>query len=191
MLNKNKATGNDKISALILKMLADCLAMPFTKMIRRLFHSGCWPTRWKFHLIVPIFKKGAAFKPGNYRGVHLTTILSKVAEKMIGLHLVPYLRKHAFGDNQWAFTTGLSARDLVAMLMLSWILAICTGQKIAAFLGDISGAFDRVFVPYLLAKLQRCGIGDKLVNFLADYLAPRQGQVLGQGAFSDFFRNCK
>ena len=52
---------------------------------------------------------------------------------------------------------------------------------------DISGAFDRVFVPYLLAKLQRCGVGPMLLRFLADYLAPRQGQVLVQGAYSDSF----
>ena len=117
----------------------------------------------------------------------MTTILSKIAEKMIALHLVPHLRKHAFGDNQWAFTTGLSARDLVAMLMMSWILAICTGNKIVAYLSDISGAFDRVFVPILLAKLQRCGIGSTLLKFFADYLAPRHGQVLVQGAYSDEF----
>jgi hypothetical protein len=187
LLNKNKATGSDKISAQILKMLAECLALPLTKVVRRLFHEGCWPKCWKYHLVVPIFKKGAAFKPGNYRGVHLTTILSKVAEKMIALHLVPFLRKHAFGENQWAFTTGLSAKDLVAMLMCSWILAICTGHKIATYLSDISGAFDRVFVPYLLAKLQRCGVGETFLRFFADYLAARHGQVLVQGAFSDPF----
>ena len=89
---------------------------------------------------MPIYKKGPAFEPGNYRGVHLTTILSKQAEKMVGLHLVPHLRRYAFGTNQWAFSTGLSARDLVTMLVLSWILAVCTGQKVVAYLSDISEA---------------------------------------------------
>ena len=128
-LDANKATGNDKISALILKRLADVLAVPFTRVERRLFYSACWPSVWKYHLLVPIFKKGAAFLPGNYRGVHLTTILSKVAERLIGIHLVPFLRRTAFGTNQWAFTAGLSSRDLVTMLMMSWILGICTDKK--------------------------------------------------------------
>ena len=92
-LDEAKATGHDKISALILKRLCDCLAVPFTKVCRRLFKEGCWPSVWKFHLIAPIFKRGAAFKPDNYRGVHLTTILSKVAEKMLGLQLTPFLQK--------------------------------------------------------------------------------------------------
>ena len=184
-LDKNKATGNDMISAEILKMLGDVLYLPFTKVCQRLFHEGCWPDVWKKHLIVPIYKRDPAFEPGNYRGVHLTTILSKIAEKMIALQLVPYLRRHAFRENQWAFSTGLSARDLVTMLVLSWILAICTGNKVAAYLSDISGAFDKVFVPYLLAKLHRYGVGTTLLNFLASYLSPRSGQVLVQGAYSD------
>ena len=117
--------------------------------------------------------------------MHLTTILSKIAEKMIALQLVPYLRRHAFGENQSAFSTGLSARDLVTMLVLSWILAIFAGNKVAAYLSDISGAFDKVFVPYLLAKLHRYGVGTTLLNFLASYLSPRSGQVLVQGAYSD------
>ena len=151
-LDTNEATGNDKISALILKRLADVLAIPFTRVVRRLFYAACWPSVWKYHLLVPIFKQGAAFLPGNYRDVHLTTVLSKVAERLLGIHLVPYLRRTAFGQNQWAFTAGLSTRDLVTMLMMSWILAICSGKKVGAFLSDISGAFDKVFKPYLLAK---------------------------------------
>ena len=132
-LDVNKATGNDKISALILKRLADVLAIPFTRVVRRLFYAACWPSVWKYHLMVPIFKKGAAFLPGNYRGVHLTTILSKVAKRLLGIHLVPFLRRVAFGKNQWAFTAGLSSRDLVTMLMMSWILAVCSGKKLVHF----------------------------------------------------------
>ena len=186
-LDPTKATGHDKISAAILKRLHKCLAVPFTRLCRRLFFEGCWPSAWKHHLAVPIFKRGAAFKPDNYRGVHLTTVLSKVAEKMVGLHLSPFLQRHAFGANQWAFSTGLSARDLVTMLMMSWILVICTGKKVGAYLSDISGAFDRVFKPYLLAKLHACGVGASFLNFLDAYLAPRTGQVLVQGSCSDCF----
>ena len=172
------------VSAAILKRLCDCPVVPFTIVVRRLFHQGCWPTAWKTHLICPIFKRGAAFTPGNYRGVHLTTILSKTAEKMVGAHLVPYLQRKAFGENQWAFTPKLSSRDLVSMLMLSFILAVCTGKKIGCFLSDISGAFDRVCKETLLSKMQGFGIGETLLKFLDSYLAPRVGKVFVQGQYS-------
>ena len=175
-LEESKATAADQISATILKRLADCLGVPFALVVRRLFYAGCWPQVWKFHLIVPVFKKGSAFQPSNYFGVHLTTMLTKIAEKMVGVTLVPMLQKRAFGKNQWTFTPGLSARDLASMLMMSWILTMCHYKKISCFLNHISGASDRVFKPYLLAKLQYFGVGALFSN-----LSPRTGQAVVQG----------
>ena len=186
-LNNEIATGHDKISTAILKRLYDVLAVPFTIICRRLLYEGCWPKIWRMHLIVPIFKKGSAFKPNNYRGVHLTNAFSKIAERLIGLRLIPFLQSNAFGKNQWAFSKGLGSKDLVTMLIMSWILAICSGEKIGAYLSDITGAFDRVFKAYLLAKLNAAGIGPIFLNFLDSYLAPRQGRVVVQGESSDCF----
>ena len=184
-LDEKKATGGDMISAAILKRLCDCLAVPFTIVVRRLFYEGCWPSAWKHHLICPIFKRGAALKPDNYRGIHLTTILSKVAERLVGIHLVSFLQRTAYGDSQWAFSQGLSSRDLVAMLMMSIILAVCMGKKVGGFLSDISGAFDRVCKEYLLSKLQALGVGQTMLKFLDSYLAPRVGNVVVQGKYSE------
>ena len=184
-LDESKATGHDQISARILKRLGDVLAMPFTCVCRRLLYDGCWPDIWKIHLIAPIFKKGSAFMSGNYRGVHLTSILSKLAEKIIGHRLVPFLQHNAYGDNQWAFSTGLGAADLVTMLIMSWILGFCTGKKVGAYLSDISGAFDRVSKELLLAKLYQFGVGTTYLNFLDAYLAPRKGKVVVQGSASE------
>ena len=73
------------------------------------------------------------------------------------------------------------------MLVMSWTLAICCGQKVGAYLSDISGAFDKVFKPYLLAKLQAAGIIADFLNFLDSYLEPRIGRVVVQGTASDDF----
>ena len=96
-----------------------------------------------------------------------------------------FLQQGKFGENQWAFTTGRSARDLVTVLMMKWILAICTGSQIGAFLSDISGAFDRVFKPIILGKLRAAGVGEKFVNFMDAYLDSRIGRVVVEGQFSD------
>ena len=66
-----------------------------------------------------------------------------------------------------------------------WILAICTGNEIAAYLGDISGAFGRVYKDYLLAKLQASRVGSRYLNFLDAYLKPRKVVVAVEGVFSD------
>ena len=122
---------------------------------------------------------------GNYRGIHLTAILAKTAERFIARDLIAFLHTGKFGPEQWAFTPGLSARDLVTASVMFWILAICTGNKIAAYLGDISGAFDRVYKDYLLAKLQASGIGARYLNFLDAYLQSRKAVVAVEGVISD------
>ena len=186
-LNVSKATGPDCISAEILKHLAKEIAVPFAMICRRLLKEACWPSPWKLHHICPLYKRDSAYMAGNYRGIHLTSILSKTAEKFIGEPLIRFLQNGKFGKNQWAFTPGLSSRDLVTALILSWILCICSGKKIAAYLSDITGAFDRVFKDFLLAKLYAAGVGTQYLNFLDSYLQPRQGKVIVEGVASDIF----
>ena len=186
-LDESKATGPDRIPAKILKKIAPWIAVPFTGVCRRLLSEGCWPQLWKMHNICPLYKRKSAFQAGNYRGVHLSSILSKVAEKVIGKRLISFLQSGKFGDAQWAFSPGLSSRDLVTALVMSWILSICSGSKVAGYLSDISGAFDRVCKEYLLAKLQAAGVGDMYLQFLNAYLEPRQGQVIVEGTASDPF----
>ena len=118
-LDESKATGPDKIPATILKRIGDLIAQPFTILCRRLLHEGCWPRIWRLHQICPLYKRKTVFHARNFRGIHLTTILSKTAERIIGRLLIPFLQHRCFGANQWAFTPKLSARDLVTALLMS------------------------------------------------------------------------
>ena len=124
---------------------------------------------------MPIFKKLSVYLAANYRGVHLTSNVSKVVERVIANPLVMYLQQHGFGRNQWGFKKRCSARDLALMCVASWILTICGGRKIAAYLSDISGAFDKVFKDFLMAKLHSVGVPDLFLDFLNAYLEPRVG----------------
>ena len=56
---------------------------------------------------------------------------------------------------------------------------------IGGYLGDITGAFDRVCKEYLLAKLCNAGVGPLYLNFLDSYLQPRKAQVVVEGNSSD------
>ena len=69
----------------------------------------------------------------------------------------------------------------------SWILSITHGSKVGGYLSDISGAFDKVFKLFMMAKLFRAGVGDNYLRFLFAYLEPRKGQVAVEGELSDTF----
>ena len=51
---------------------------------------------------------------------------------------------------------------------------------------EISKTFDRVWHKGLLYKLQKAGIGGKLLSCFSDYLSNRYQRVVLPGAVSDF-----
>ena len=68
---------------------------------------------------------------------------------------------------------------------MSWVLAVCTGHKVATYLGDVSGAFDRIFKHYMFVKLHSSDVGTQYLNFLDSYLQPRKAVVAVEGVISD------
>ena len=188
-LDVSSSTGPDGLPGRILKELATVISWVVARLVSKLLHAGAWPRMWKYHWLHPLFKKGAVSNPNNYRGVHLTCVLSKVAERALKRIVVHFLLfAGAFGDSQWAYQTQRSCRDLVALLICRWLLAICRKHKVGIYLADISGAFDRVDSAILLAKLKRAGVGDVFLRFLSAYLDPRIATVLVQGHESDEFQ---
>ena len=190
-LDVTKATGPDKLAARILREMADELALPLTILCRRMLNEGVWPRRWRIHHLAPVFKRLSVYQPSNYRGIHLTNAMAKTAERLIGNELVRFLQNYGFGSDQWAFRKKSAARDMALYCVASWIHAICCCScKLVIYLGDIAGAFDRVFKEYLLGKLASAGVPDKFLDFLSSYLEPRIGYVTVEGVMSEAFVLC-
>ena len=116
------------------------------------------------------------YDPSNYRGIHLTSVLSKVVEKIV-VKPVKNVLEHGFGCHQWAYRAKRSSQDLVTLLICSWIFHVCCGCCVGAYLSDISGAFDRVHSPTLVKKLRNIGVGRRFTNFAESWLQPRSGKV--------------
>ena len=79
-------------------------------------------------------------------------------------------------------------RDLVTLLVASWIMAMHIGNKVGIYLSDFAAAFDRVFKQYMLAKCRRAGASDCFLTFLSECLTPRRASVIVDGVSSDPFR---
>ena len=144
------------LSAKVLQKCAGELVLPVAKLARHILSSGCWPDDWREHWLVPLYKKKEVWNPSNYRGVHLTSQLSKVMERMLGSFFMPFLAETgAFGPNQFAYTAKRSCKELLALNVLDWLWRFHCGRKVALYCSDVSGAFDRVHAERLLQKLQR------------------------------------
>ena len=68
-LRLDQATGPDGLSAKLLHMLSDVIALPLAILTRRIFQEGQWPARWRLHHICPLFKRGSVYLPDQYRGI--------------------------------------------------------------------------------------------------------------------------
>ena len=190
-LKLDKASGPDGMPVRIFVECCKELAPAIAVLVRFLLRSRMWPQIWRLHRIHPLYKKGAVSNATNYRGVHLTNILSKVAERVIGSLLGPYFdQADAFGVDQWAFRPKRSCRDLVALLVSRWLWAMDNGFKVAIYLSDIAGAFDKVDRDILLKRLKSAGLQDAMLDFLYSYLAPREAVVVVQGKESHRYRIC-
>ena len=88
----------------ILKQCAHSLASDLHKLVIAILTFGEWPTLWMVHWVVPLFKRKSVYDLGNYRGIHLTSQISKVAESVVAFLAVPQLiYTAAFGRNQFAY----------------------------------------------------------------------------------------
>ena len=186
-LNLDKTSGPDGLPVKIFRECRAVLAVAIAMLVRFVLRHKFWPSDWRRHHIHPLFKKGSVSMPGNYRGVHLTNVLSKIVERAIATFLTPFFDKFGYGIDQWAFRRGRSCRDLVALLISRWIWALDNGFKIALYLLDISRAFDRVDREILTQRLRDIGLPTALVDFLYAYLAPREATVVVQGSRSPLF----
>ena len=84
-LDEGNGTGPDLLPAKILKYCAQVLSVPTAILCRLILASGIWPTVWKLHWLFPLHKKKSKTNPVNYRGIHLTSQLSKVVKRLFAM----------------------------------------------------------------------------------------------------------
>ena len=112
-------------------------------------------------------------------------MVSKIVERMVAHVLTPYFeRTGTYGTDQWAFSPKRSCRNFVALLVLRYVWALDNGFKVAIYLSDISGAFDKVDRDILVMYLRNNGVSAGLCDFIQDYSAPRSAVVIVQGTKS-------
>ena len=84
--------------------------------------------------VVLLFKRKSVYDVANYRGIHLISQISKVAERVIASLFVPQLiYSGAIGRNQFAYMPEQGARDALAKLVLTWISLCGRQRKIAVY----------------------------------------------------------
>ena len=94
----------------------------------------------------------------NYRGVHLTSQLSKACERILGPGFQSFFEaSETYGPRQFAYMKGRGHRDALLANILQWLWWLETGHVVGLYCSDVSGAFDRVDRDILVRKLLSSG----------------------------------
>ena len=186
-LNVHKSPGPDLISTHVLKECAQELAIPLCVLFNKSFTSGLLPVDWKIANITPIHKKGSKHKKENYRQISLTSIISKVAEKIIRSRVLNFWTDHqVLNPNQFGFTKGKSTLAQLLSSFNDWSSSRNNSKTTDCIFLDLAKAFDSVPHERLLLKLQRHGIEGSLFLWFRNFLTNRQQRVVIRGTYSNW-----
>lgn len=180
--------GEDGIVGELLRKAGIGLAVAVTCLFNHMWANRMWPDAWRKAHLIPLYKReGLKTEPGNYRLLALTSVLSKSFEKVLDARLRAWAeRLSAISDWQGGFRAGRGCTD--QMFVLHEIMASRKEEKkqtIMAFL-DVAKAYDRVWRPGLWFKLQRLGVGKKMLQMLEVMFGRVSRRVLVNDAFTDY-----
>ena len=137
------------------------------KLFNIILSSGIYPTEWVQGLIFPIYKTGDPLNPSNYRGIAITSCLSKLFNSILNARLEKYILKNELIRNeQIGFKAGCRTPDHIFKLKTIIDKYLNKSKKVYACFIDLRKAFDSVIhsVPFL--KLLRAKIGGKFLALL-------------------------
>ena len=82
LLNPSKSSGPNNIPARLLKEGASEIAPSLTKLFQLSLHLESVPSAWKDANVFPLYKCGDKSDAKNYRPISLTSVVSKVMERI-------------------------------------------------------------------------------------------------------------
>ena len=186
-LNKGKANGPDDVSAHMLILCDETIAIPLKLIYEQILATGIFPNIWKSANLTPIYKKGDKQFVKNYRPISLLPICGKMSEKIIFNQLYLFFTtNNLITKNQSGFRSGDSTTNQL-LTLVNEIFDNRNSLEVRSVFLDISKAFDKVWHEGLFFKLKQNGVGGNFINLLGNYLSSRKQRVVINGKTSEYF----
>jgi len=185
-LSKKRKANLESFSSEVIANVASIIAKPLQHIYNRSLTSGKVPNAFKIARIIPIFKKGEATAPSNYRPISLLPVFDKIFEKLLCTRLLNFwtkynvLYKYQFGFRK-NYSTTLALTEITDCIY-NWL---DDQNYVAGIYLDLQKAFDTVNHSILLHKLSNYGIRGNMFKWFQDYLSNRmQYTCIGNEMYS-------
>ena len=186
MLDKQKKTaaGPDEIPYWIFNKCSFEISAVVTYMINKSLRDGKPPNSWKHAVITPIPKVAKPQTVNELRPISVTSILSRLTERLIVRHYLIPAFPPGYLDDQFAFRPTGSTTAALAYT-LHYVTRFLEDNKfVRVLLIDYSKAFDSVNHEILLNKLTALPLPQFVINWIANYLTGRTQAVCSQRQMS-------
>jgi hypothetical protein len=135
---------------------------------------GKIPDDWRRAVVMPIYKAGPPDDVSNYRPIALTSVFSKIMERVIASEVSGYFLQHGFiSKQQHGFLSKRSTVTNLVETLNDWTLAVNTRKSVTVAYIDYKKAFDTVCHNKLFVKLSAYGIAGSLLSWIKDFLFNR------------------
>ena len=198
-LMRDSAPGEDGIRLSYLlkggrKVLEEVVAV-----IQHMFLNGAdsWEEALRVGIVVPLFKKGDRNEPGNYRGVCLLSLGSRILARVLACRLQKWAESvKVLDDDQQGFRKGRSTVDATQMMVRLqedqedlWKRTggeeVDEGDQLTGRLLDLKKAYPRINKPALWRLLERYGISGNFLRAIKDLHESTTYKVRGKEGMSE------
>lgn len=186
-LRNKKAAGLDGISTEHIKHGGTDLLIHISVVFQAMLRHGYVPEQWKESVIVPILKNksGSKMDPDNYRGITLSSIMSKLFERVL---LMKYGHLLKTSQLQFGFTPNVGTAECSYVVQETIDHYLSNGNDFMYTCAlDLSKAFDRVSYHRLMSLLVKRQVPLQVVKMIYDWYSNQTVRVRWAGWTSEAF----
>ena len=186
-LKNNKAPGEDELFPEMFKVEDERLPAVLTKLFNKIWRTGIVPKDWKGGVIVKIPKKGDLSDCGNWRGITLSPIASKIFTKILLNRMEPAL-DGILRDEQAGFRKGRGCNDQI--FIVRHLMQQANEMKVPLSLCfvDFEKAFDSISRKTMGKIMRHYGVPQRFVDVVMNMHENTFCKVMVDGCLSDFFQ---
>jgi hypothetical protein len=166
-LKNNKATGLDSISNEMIKSGQNTLVPFLAKLFNLILVTEQYPLDWCTGKIIPLHKKGDKSDPSNYRGITISSCVSKLFNSVLNSRLQNFLEnRNIINREQIGFHKNHRTTD--HMFILKSLMDAYKAKRKPLYLCfvDFQKAFDTVWHSGLLFKLASLEVSSKFLSII-------------------------